>query len=127
MRGGALPILAWALILALSGATNAVWTGDAIQIGTFAFAVLAILLIAAFLVLRSREAARPGEPAAPTRPEPLTHTSFGTMIAAVGVATILFGLVFGHFIIYFGAGLIAAGLGRLLIELRHQRRAMGRR
>ena len=127
MRGGALPILTWALILAISGATNAVWTGDAIQIETFAAAVLAILITGAVLILRSREAVQRGEPSPPSQPEPVTRTSFGTMLAAVGVGAILFGLVFGHFIIYFGAGLIAIGLGRLLVELHHQRRAMERR
>jgi uncharacterized membrane protein YfcA len=127
MRGGALPILAWGLILAISGATNAVWTGDSIQIGTFAAAVVATLLTAAVLIARSHQAAHRGEPTAPSRPEPVTHTSFGTVIAAVGVGTVLFGLVFGHFIVYFGAGLIAVGLGRLAVELHHQRRAEQRR
>lgn len=124
MRGGALPILAWALLLSTSGVLNAIWTGDTIQIGTFAAAVLAILLMATALIVRSREAARRGPPSPPTQPEPVTHTSFGTMIAAVGVGALLFGLVFGHFIVYFGAGMIVAGLGRLAVELRAQRRAM---
>lgn len=124
MRGGALPILAWALILTLSGTTNAIWTGDDIQIAMFGGAVLITVLTAVVLVLRRREALRPGEPEAPAQPEPVTHASFATMIVAVGFAALMFGLAFGHFLIYLGAGLMVAGLGRLLIELRHEWRAV---
>ncbi len=114
MTGGARPMLVWALLLALSGVLNLIWTGGSVQTATFGAAVLAVVLTATGIVMRR---ARRG-------PEPVTHTSFGTMIAAVGVGALLFGLVFGHFIIYFGAGLIVAGLCRLLLELRAQRRAV---
>lgn len=126
MRGGALPLLLWSLLLAASGATNAVWTGDDIQIGMFGGAVLATVLTAAVLIARSREAARRGEPSPPTEPEPVTHSSFAVVIIAVGLAALLFGFSFGHFVIYFGAGLMLAGLGRLTLELIHQRRATRR-
>lgn len=122
MRGGALPILFWALLLAASGATNAIWTHDWIQSATFGTAVIAILLIAGSLIVRSREAARRGEPSPPSRPEAVTHTSYATMIVAVGLAAFLFGFTFGHFMVYLGAGMMAAGLGRLAVELYHQRR-----
>jgi hypothetical protein len=53
--------------------------------------------------------------------------SFAAMIVAVGFAALMFGFTFGHFFIYFGAGLMVAGAGRLLVELRHQRHAEGPR
>ncbi len=124
MRGGALPLLFWALLLATSGAANAVWTGDDIQIEMFAGAVLLTLLTAAVLIARRREALRRGEPTPATAPQPFTHTSFGVVIAALGFAAFLFGFTFGHFFIYLGIGLMVAGLGRLSIELYHQLRAM---
>ena len=114
MNGGARPMLVWALLLSLSGLLNLVWAGVSVQTATFSAAVLAIVVTAVGILIR-----RAGR-----GPEPVTHASFGTMIAAVGVGALLFGLVFGHFIIYFGSGLIVAGLGRLLLELRAQRRAM---
>lgn len=112
MTGGTRPMLFWALLLSLSGLLNAIWAGISVQTATFGAAVLAIVVTAAGILTRR---ARRG-------PEPITHASFGTMIAAVGVGTLLFGFVFGHFIIYFGAGLIVAGLGRLGLELLAQRR-----
>jgi hypothetical protein len=112
MRDGAKPLFCWALLLTLTGVLNAIWAGISVQTATFGMAVLAILLTACVLLLRQ-----------PRRgPEVITHASFAPMLIAVGFAALMFGFTFGHFIIYFGAGLIVAGLGRLLIELRHQRR-----
>jgi len=112
---GVTALLAWAGLLALAGALNAVWTGKAIQIGTFAFAVSAILLLAAVLAATA--------PARTDRPQAITRSSFATALAAAGLAVLLFGLTFGHFLVYFGAGMIVVGLARLLLELRAQRRA----
>ena len=38
MRGGAIPLLAWGALLVVLMAINWIWTGDAIQVGTFGFA-----------------------------------------------------------------------------------------
>lgn len=126
MRGGALPLLCWALLLTVTGTLNAIWTGDLIQTGTFAAAVFAILTTAIVLIVRSPEAARKGEPARRTRPEPIPTTSAAAAFTAVGVGMLVFGFAFGHFPIYFGAGMIVVGLGRLAIELRAQRRVAER-
>jgi uncharacterized membrane protein YfcA len=124
MRGGALPLLAWALLLALSGMLNAIWTGDTIQSATFGAAVLAILVVVAGLTLRSRESIRRGEPSPRTRAEAIPRASTSVVVMAVGLAALLFGLTFGHFPIYLGAAMILAGLGRLMLELRAQRHAV---
>ena len=50
MRGGAIPVLAWGTLLAVLLAINWIWTGDAIQVGSFAFA----LLIIAQITLKNR-------------------------------------------------------------------------
>lgn len=124
MRGGALPLLCWVLALAVMGTVNAIWTGDTIQIGTYTAAVVSIAVLAGLLVLSAPEARQRGEPTAPNKPEAVTRSSVAVVVMALGLGTLLFGFVFGHFPIYFGAGMILAGLGRLLLELRAQREAL---
>jgi membrane protein implicated in regulation of membrane protease activity len=132
MRGGAIPLLAWSALLALLLAGNWVWTGDAIQVAEFGFAVLAIALAGLTAILASRrrdhEAIRPGppEPPAPDEVEVVPDLSVGAALAALAVAAILFGLAFGHFLVYFGAGLLALALGRLAVERRAQARTRER-
>lgn len=124
MRGGAIPLLCWAALLTVTGTLNAIWTDDWIQSATFAAAVLAITIAAAVLIIRAPEAVHPGEPTPQTRPEAIPTVSFAAAFTAIGLGMLLFGLVFGHFPIYFGAGMIVVGLVRLLTELRAQRRAV---
>ena len=124
MRGGALPMVGWAVLLALLGTLNAIWTGDVIQIATFAAAVLAVVTTASVLGLLSPQALRRGEPTARTDPQAVTQSSAAAVVMALGLGMLTFGLAFGHFPIYFGAGLIVTGVGRLLIEVRAQRRAV---
>jgi multisubunit Na+/H+ antiporter MnhC subunit len=121
VRGGALPLLAFAALLALLMAVNWVWAGDAIQVGTFAFAVLLVLSSALLVTLRGRGALRPGPPPPSRRREALPSLSVAPVGIALALAAILFGLAFGHFSIYFGCGLMAASLGRLAVELRATR------
>lgn len=125
MRGGALPILTWALILSVSGTLNAIWTGDLIQIGTFAAAVFAELVLFVALIVRNPVAIRRGEPARVLGAEAIPTASFGAAFTAIGCGTLLFGLAFGHFLVYLGAGMIVAGLGKLAVERHAQRRAIG--
>lgn len=125
MRGGALPVLAWAGILAALCAGAWVWTGDPMEVGEFGFAVLLILLWAAALTLRDRHAIRRGPPSAVrAAPEELPDVSFGAAGAGLGVGAIALGLTFGHFFIYFGAGLLLFSLARLAVELHDARAAV---
>jgi hypothetical protein len=122
MRGGAIPLLAWAVLLVILLVINWIWTGDAIQVATFAFAALAVAGGAGLMILRSRgRAIRRGAPEPDPGPELLPAASTGAMLAALGVASIVFGFVFGTFPIYFGAGVLVVGIGRLAIELRSER------
>jgi hypothetical protein len=122
MTGGAIAPFAWALILATFGVINWIWTGDAIQMGTFGFAVATVIALSAGLVLRSREAARRGSPPARAEVQTIPSASLGAVLAAIGIASIVFGLAFGKFPIYFGTGLLVAALGRLVLEVRSERR-----
>lgn len=122
MRGGSIPLLAWGLLLVALMVINAIWTGDAIQVGTFAAAALAVFGgAAAFLALAPRESLRRGAPPPAPGPESVPRGSAGALLFGLGVASIVFGLVFGTFPIFFGAGLVIAGLGRLATEIRAER------
>jgi hypothetical protein len=126
MTGGARPLLIWVLLLSAAGILNAIWTGDLIQIATFAAAVVAVLTLITFQVIANPDAIKRGEPGGRGR-EALVHGSFAAAFTAVGFATFAFGFVFGHFFVYCGAGMVLAGLGRLVGEWRAQRTAQGRR
>ena len=123
MRGGALPLLAWACLIGALMTANAIWTGDTIQIESFAGALAVLLLWALALTASNRDAARRGAPPAGerSRPQRIPDLSTGAVGAALGVAAAVFGLAFGHFLIYFGCGLFALSLGRLALELRAEK------
>ncbi|HWF51355.1 MAG TPA: hypothetical protein VG294_12020 [Solirubrobacteraceae bacterium] len=123
MSGGAIPLLAWGALLVVLGAINWIWTGDAIQVETFAFAVLVIIGSAGALVLMSRQALRHGPPQPRGDPEAVPQVSVAAVVAGLSVGSIAFGFVFGAFFTLFGFGMLVASLGRLAIEVRAQRRS----
>jgi hypothetical protein len=127
MRGGALAPLAWALLLCALGVTNAIWTtGNLIQGGEFAAAVGSIVALAVLLAALSRDALRRGEPETDGRPEAVPSASLAAAVAGCAFGCFAFGFAFGRFPVYFGGGLLAAALGRLVVEVRAQRRAHAR-
>jgi hypothetical protein len=122
VRGGAIPLLAWGALLVVLGAINWIWTGSAIQVGTFGFAILVVIGGAGVLVSLCRQALRPGPPEPRSDPEAIPDVSVGAVMAGVAVGSILFGLVFGTFFIYFGVVVLVAALARLAVEVRTERR-----
>jgi hypothetical protein len=128
MRGGAIPLLAWACILGVLFAGNWLWTGDPTQVGEFGFAVALVTLCGGSLALANRSAIRRGPPPPPPpgQTEEISELSYGALGAAVALAAVVFGLAFGHFLIYFGAALFALSVGRIAIELRAARAARER-
>ena len=128
MRGGALPVLAWALLLGVLATICAIWTGEKIELGVLVFAVLATLGGAAALLLAGgRDPLRRGAPSGQgRRPQASPDVSAGTVIIALGLGALVFGLTFGHFLIYFGLGLMVLGAGRLALEVRAQRETLAR-
>jgi hypothetical protein len=124
MRGGAIPLLAWGLLLFVLGAINWAWTGDAIQVGTFGFAVLAVWTAGMLIILAGHgEAIRRGPPPGAPGVASVPAASLGSVLAALSFASIVFGLAFGRFLIYFGGGLLIASLGRVWREVRAERRS----
>lgn len=121
MRGGAIPLLAWATVLVVLLAINWIWTGDAIQVGSFAFAALVIYVGGGLAVLAHREAVRPGPPEPRSDPEAVPSSSLAAAVAGLSVACILFGVVWSNFLVIFGAGTLVLSLGRLALELRAER------
>ena len=65
----------------------------------------------------------PGRPSPARTRSPIPSTSLGAVLVAISSASITFGLAFGRFLIYFGAGLLIASLGVVARERRAQRRA----
>jgi hypothetical protein len=123
MRGGSIPLLAWGTLLAVLMAICWIWTGDAIQVGTFAFAVLVVWGSAALIAAEGgREALRRGMPREVRRAEAIPTASLGAVLVAVAVGSIVFGFAFGRFLVFFGGGLLVVSVGILLFELRGQRR-----
>lgn len=123
MRGGAIPLLAWAALLIVLGAINWIWTGDAIQVGTFGFAILVVIGGAGVLVLLCRQAVAPGAPEPRSDPEAVPDVSAGAVLAGLSIGSFAFGFVFGGFFVYFGLGLLVLSLGRMAVEVRAQRRS----
>jgi hypothetical protein len=123
MRGGAIPVLAWACILGVLFAGNWVWTGDPTQVGEFGFAVGVVFLCGISLAVANRSAVRRGPPPQPPpdQTEEIPELSYGALGAAIAIGAVVFGLAFGHFLIYFGAGLFVLSIGRVAIELRSAR------
>ncbi len=122
MRGGALPLFAWGTLLVVLLALNWIWTGDAIQVGTFAYAALSVLGAGGLLVAASRQALKRGPPEPRSEPEGIPAGSLGTVAAALSVAAMIFGLAFGRFLVFFGAAMLALSLARITLELRSERR-----
>lgn len=127
MRGGAIPLLAWAFILSVLYALNVVWTGKGLDAAMAGFAVAATVATAVgFIALRPREALRKGEPAPTEEPRAVVSASYGSVLLAVGVGSLVFGFAFGHFLVYFGSGLIVVSAGILAREKYAQRQALRR-
>lgn len=122
MRGGALPVIAWFVLLGTLMATNAIWTHDTIQIETYAFAVGVTIATALLLTVTSRRRAlQRGAPELERgHLEAVPDISFGAALAGLGLGVLVFGFVFGHFLVYFGLGLVVIASARVAQELRAQ-------
>ncbi len=127
MRGGAIPLLIWGSVLGVLLGLNWIWTGDLIQVASIAFVVLTVAgWVLALVLRRPREALRRGPPARSGEPQAVPSASYGSVLLAFGVASVVFGFAFGHFPVYFGAGVMVLAAGRLVREHSAERRARGR-
>lgn len=121
MRGGAIPAAAWGTLLVALLTLNWIWTGDAIQVGTFAYAALAVYTVAALLWALGRDAIRRGPPPPSREPEAVPEASLAAVMIGLSVACVLFGIVWAQFLVFFGTGMVLVSLGRLAVELRSER------
>jgi hypothetical protein len=126
MRGGAIPLLVWALILAVLYALNVVWTGNGLNAAMAGFAVAATAGTAFVFIALRRDALRRGEPPPSAEPRSIPTASYGAVLLAVGVSATVYGFDFGHFLVYFGIGLIVVALGVLGREAYTERSALRR-
>lgn len=125
MRGGALPLLAWGLINLVLLAINWIWEGTTIHVAEYSYTVVVVWLIAVVFWLLRREAVRKGEPELRQEPEALPRISFAAAGCGIAAGLILFGIVFGNFLVFIGGALLLLCLGRLGRELIWQQRTLG--
>ncbi len=124
MRGGAIPVFLWGTVLLVLMAINVIWTGDRVQAATFGFAVLVVYATSLGLVLANRDARRTGPPVRITHPEAAPQNSLAALALGVSIGAMMFGVVFGKFLVFIGAGVWVLAAGRLVAEVRAQRRSI---
>lgn len=122
MRAAAIPVLVWSALLATLLAINWVWTSDTIQVSSFGFATGIVLVWAIAQVAGGRDALRAQPPDEEPGVDAIPQASLGAAASGLAVAVIAFGLVFGRFLVFMGAGLLVASLALVGRELRDQRR-----
>jgi len=125
VRGGSLPFAIWGTLNFILLAINWIWEGTGIHVAEFGFAVLVIYLGGVLLLLLGgRHAVRRGPPEYVPEPEPLPAMSAAAAGVGIAVGLALFGLVFGKFLIILGVIVLVLSLGRLVVELRFERRTL---
>lgn len=123
MRGGAIPILAWGTILLVLAIGNWVWNGKPIGGAAASAAVAIIYLFGVFLWVSRREAIRRGPPDARPELDSVPQASLAAAGIGVSLGCILFGIAWAKFLVDFGIGLLVLSLGRLVLEMRAERRS----
>jgi fatty acid desaturase len=126
VRGGAIPNFLWGTGLLALLTANAIWAQDPIQIYMNAFAVCMTFGVGFLFTWRSRSAIRKGPPTVEDELEAAPATSLAAAILGVAIGAMLFGIAFGRFLVFMGAGLWLLAFGRLIVEIRAQRRTVRR-
>lgn len=122
MRGGSIPLLAWGTLLLVLAVGNWIWDAKPVNAAVATFAALVIYLGALLIRLVSgRRAVQKGPPEPEPELLPMPQASMSPVIAALGLASFVFGFTFSSFLIYFGAGLMLLATGRAVVELRAER------
>ncbi|MBV9310480.1 MAG: hypothetical protein JOZ73_06600 [Solirubrobacterales bacterium] len=122
MRGGAIPLIAWGTLLLVLFIGNWIWDARGVNPAAAGLAALIIYLAALLLWIARRDSVRRGPPEPRQDPEALPEESLGAALAGFSLATILFGLVWGRFLVVFGVALLVASLARTVLEWRAERR-----
>jgi hypothetical protein len=123
MRGGAIPVLAWGTILLVLAIGNWIWNGRAVGGAVASAAVAIIYLFGLALWISRREAIRRGPPEARPVLDSVPQASLAAAGVGVSLGCILFGIAWAKFLIDFGVGLLVLSVGRLVLEIRAERRS----
>ena len=127
MRGGAIPLLIWAFLLALLLGTQWFWSHDGLDTGLLMYGVTTMIVWLVVLVARRPHVSlRKGPPSEDGKPEALPTASIGSVMLAVALVCSVYAFEFGHFLYYFGGGLAVVAVGVLAREHYHQRQALKR-
>ena len=119
MKGGALVLLVWSLLLAVNTAVMAaVFNENPTSVWLLGGAAAATALVALGLWLRRRRA----EGEDPDVERPVTEVSMASALVGTALALMLLGAQFGLWLVLIGGGLLLAGVGGVTRELRAERR-----
>jgi drug/metabolite transporter (DMT)-like permease len=118
MKGGALVLIVWALLLGVNTAVMAtVFHENPTSVWLLGGAAAATAIVALLLWVRRRRAA--GED--PDAERRVTEVSVASALVGTALALMLLGAQFGVWLVLIGGGLLAAGLGGVARELRAER------
>jgi hypothetical protein len=118
VKGGAVVLICWALLLAVNTAVMAaVFNENPTSVWLLGGAAAATALVALCLWLRRRRAA--GED--PDAERRVTEVSMASALVGAALALMLLGAQFGVWLVLIGGGLLLAGLGGVARELRAER------
>ncbi len=123
-EGGAIPFLVWGTINLVLIIGDWIWVGTGVHVAEGGAMILVIYLFGLALLLRSRTAMRKGAPEYVPEADPLPRASLGATGAGVATGLILFGVVFGKFLIFIGGALLVLSLAGAARELVWQRRTL---
>ena len=123
MRGGAIPVLAWGTILLVLAVGNWVWDAKPVNAGAASAAVAIVYVFGVALWASRREAIRRGPPEARPVLDSVPQASVAAAGIGVSLGCILFGIAWARFLVDFGTGLLVLSIGRLVLELRAERRS----
>jgi hypothetical protein len=124
MRGGAIPLLVWALLNLILLVIDWIWQGTQIGVALTGYTVLIVNLFAFVYWLMNRAAVRKGEPTHDGEPQALPRISLPAALIGISVGVILYGVVFGKFMVFIGIALLALALGGVGRELIWQQRTL---
>jgi hypothetical protein len=123
MRGGAIPVLAWGTILLVLAIGNWVWNARLVGGAAASAAVAIVYLFGVVLWTSRREAIRRGPPEARPALDSVPQASLAAAGVGVSLGCILFGIAWAKFLVDFGIGLLVLSIGRLVLEMRAERRS----
>jgi hypothetical protein len=123
MRGGAIPVLAWGTVLLVLAIGNWVWNAKPVGGAAASAAVAIIYLVGVALWVSRREAIRRGPPDSRPALDSVPQASLAAAGIGVSLGCILFGIAWAKFLVDFGIGVLVLSIGRLVLEMRAERRS----